>query len=173
MRIVKIISTAIEKSRLIVKILGLGANDVKTVYNLSQFGINSRPVKNMRGVYADTGINGEKILIGLIFNNVSINEGETKIYSTNSSGTEQFSILLTSDGNCELGGNTDNLSKHSILQTQIHQLRDDFNSLVNTFNAHIHPGILTGGASTLVTTTLGSQSNIDITTAKIDNLKTN
>lgn len=172
----KVISSTIEKGRLIIKVLGLGTSDIKTVYNLMPFGLDSRPVKNMRGIYSNTGIKGEKVLVGFIFNNVTVDEGETKIFSTNTSGVEQFTILLKNDGNCELGGNTDNLSRHSVLQTQIHQLRDDFNDLVTAFNSHVHPTAAIGSPSTptpIPDVIPASSSIIDITTAKIDNVKTN
>jgi len=172
----KIISTSIEKSRLIVKILGLGAKDVKTVYNLLPFGLDSRPVKGMRGIYTDTSIKGEKFLAGILFEDVSVNEGETRLFSLNSDGVEQFYILLTNDGNCELGGDSDNLSRHSVLETQIHQLRDDLNDLVTAFNQHVHPTAAPGSPSppTSIPDIIPAiESGIDITTAKIENLKTN
>lgn len=173
MIISKIISTSIEKSRLIIKILGSGSKDIKTVFALSQFGIESRPIKNYRCVYADTGVKGEKVLLGLILNNASINEGETKIYSVDSNGVEQVAIKLTNTGNIEMAGNSDNLSRHSVLEDQVHQLRDDLNTHIQNYNSHVHPGVTAGGASTLVTTTTSAQSNINISTAKIDNILTN
>lgn len=173
MIISKIISTAIEKGRLIVKILGTGSKDIKTVFALTQFGIESRPIKNFRCVYANTGVKGENVLIGLILENSTINEGETKIYSVNSLGVEQNSIIITNTGNIEIGGNADNLSRHSILEAQVHQLRDDLNTHIQNYNSHVHPGVLSGGASTAVTTTLSTESEIDISTAKINNVLTN
>lgn len=172
----KIISTAIEKGRLIIKILGLGNNDIQTVYNISTFGIDSRPIKNMRGIYSNTKIKGKNILIGVIFDNITTDEGETKIYSLDSNGSEQFYILLKNDGNCEIGGSSDNLSRHSILESQIHKLRDDFNNLVTAFNQHVHPTAALGSPSIpnpIPNKIPVSNSNIDITNAKIDNIKTN
>lgn len=176
MIISKIISTAIEKGRLIVKILGSGSKDIKTVFQLSQFGIETRPIKNYRCVYADTGVKGEKVLLGLILNNATINEGETKIYSVDSNGVEQIAIKMTNTGNIELGGNSDNLSRHSVLETQVHQLRDDFNDLVLAFNQHVHPTAAVGSPSppTLVPDVIpATESEINISTAKINNVLTN
>jgi hypothetical protein len=176
MIISKIISTAIDKGRIIVKILGSGSKDIKTVFQLSQFGIESRPIKNYRCVYADTGVKGEKVLLGLILNNATINEGETKIYSVDANGVEQIAIKTTNTGNIELGGDTDNLSRHSILESQIHQLRDDYNNLVAAFNQHMHATAAVGSPSipTPIPDLIPAvDSEIDISTAKIDNILTN
>lgn len=158
----KIISTAIEKGMLIVKILGFGGKDIKTVYNLLPFGIDCNIPKGYRGVYADTGIDGEKVLIGIINNNVAANPGEIRIFATNNSGVEQIAVYLRNDGTCEIGGNADNLVRYAKLNTAMQSQT----TLLNTELGKIQTAIQALGG------TYAKQNVIlNISEAKITNLK--
>ena len=171
----KIISTAVEKGMLIVKILASGSKDVKTVFNILPFGIDSNPVADYRAIYTDTAIDGEKILIGVINRNVLSGAGETRIYSTDQNGVESVAIKLTSAGNIEIGGNTDHAVKYSALETQFNELNDKFNALVSAFNQHMHATAATGAPSTptpIPSIIPAEESDADITGAKINNILT-
>ena len=63
--------------------------------------------------------------------------------------------------------------RFSELETGFNELKDDFNNFISTvYNTHIHPGVLSGGASTSPTPSTGSSSSADISAAKIDEIKT-
>lgn len=159
----KIISSTITKGRLLVKVLGLGSSDIKTVYQLLPFGIDSRPVKNYRAVYSDTGIKGEKILIGVINNNVLTGIGEIRIHSEDSSGNEVLYVHLKSDGNCEINGNNDNLVRYLKLDEGLSNMAGDINTELGKIQTAI---IALGG------TYAKSDIDVDISDSKIDELLT-
>jgi len=191
MKISKIISTSIEKGKQIIKILGYGAKDVQTVFNVQPFGIDSRPVAKYRGIYADTASKEEKILIGVIFENAEALEGETRLHSEDSDQQEMASvylkangdieltrnasstIILKENGDIEINGNGDNMVRFSDLKSGFDTLKEDFNNFITTFNSHVHAGVTPGGGSTAITPTPGSTSTADIDDSKIDNIKTN
>ncbi len=147
MTISKVISTAIEKGILIVKILGLGSKDVRTTYNVSPFGIDSNIPKGYRGIYADTGNIGEKILIGIISDKAITDIGETRIYSEKEDGTASFDILLKKNGTCEIGGNSDFMVRFSELKSGFDKLKSDLNQVITDLNTHTHLCTAPGTAS--------------------------
>lgn len=173
MKLSKIISSAIEKGKLIVKILGYGANDVQTVFNIQPFGIDSRPVKGYRGIYADTASKEEKILIGVILESAIAEEGEIRFHSEDADKAEQAYLYLTAGGELHLNGDADNAVRYSELETAFNELRDDFNNFITLYNAHVHPGVTSGSASTSPPPVSGSSSAADVSGAKIDNVLTN
>jgi hypothetical protein len=175
MIITKIISTAIDKGKLIIKVLGLGSKDIKSVYNILPFGIDSNPLKDYRAVYADTGTNGEKVLLGIVYTKVIAQVGELRLYSEDSNGNEVFSIHLKNNGTCELGGDSDNLTNYSKLKEGFDLFLEDHNKLVNAFNQHVHPTAAPGSPSppTAIPDIIPAvESEADISEAKNNNLKT-
>ncbi|MDD5013672.1 MAG: hypothetical protein PHW73_01040 [Atribacterota bacterium] len=175
MIIIKIISTAIEKGKLIVKVLGLGSKDIKSIYNILPFGIDSNPSKDYRAIYADTGVNGEKILLGIIYTKVIAEVGEMRLYSEDNNGDEVFSLHLKKDGTCEIGGNADNAVRYTKLKKGFDKLLEDHNKLLDAFNQHMHPTAGTGAPSppTAVPDLIPAiVSQADISESKIDNIKT-
>jgi hypothetical protein len=162
MRITKIISTAVAKGKLIIKVLGLGANDVQTVYNVLPFGIDSNPNKNIRGIWAKTDNLEDRILLGVLFERPTANTGETRLYSENTNGVEVFSLYLKNDGIAEIGGNADNLVRYKKLDDGLQSLK----TKINTELEKIRVG-LTGVGGTYTK----QDVSVDISEAKIDNLK--
>ena len=165
----KIISTAIVKGLLKVKVLGLGSSDVKTVFNLLPFGIDSNPSKDYRAIYADTGINGEKVLLGVLNKQILAEAGEIRIFSEIEGEIATF-IHLKKNGKIELGGDSNFIAKFNELKTGFDQLKGDLNSHIQNYNSHVHPGVTAGGASTAVTVSTSTESEADIDEAKNDNL---
>jgi len=72
----------------------------------------------------------------------------------------------------EVGGATDFMVRFSVMETAFNTLKTDFNNLIIAYNAHVHPGVTAGGASTSATPSTGSSSSADISGAKIDEVKT-
>lgn len=181
MILTKVISTVVQKGSLIVKILGFGSSDVRTAFNVLPFGIDSNMNKNYRAIYADTEDNDKKVLLGIINKNVLTSPGEIRLFAENSAGTEVFSLHLKNNGNCELGGNSDNLVRYSELETAYNELNDKYNDAVEKINAIINtlqtwtPVPNDGGAALQAAAQSlqdASESTGDITGAKIDNLLT-
>lgn len=163
MRITKIISTAIVKSRLIIKVLGLGSKDIQTVYNITPFGIDSNPVSGLRAIWARTESMEDRILLGVLFEHAIAATGEIRLYSTNENGTIVFSLHLKNDGTCEFGGNADNLVRYS-------KLNDGLQSTKTGINIEL--GKIQSAISSLGGLYFKSDIDININAAKINNIKT-
>lgn len=143
-------------------------------------GLFSRPTKDSKGVFVPIGPSRSfGVIIGS--NNYKIEHdidtGETILYSTNTAGDEvKATVYLKTDGNIELNGNGDKAVRYSKLETAFNQLQSDFDSLVNTYNTHIHVTTATVGATAVVgvlspTVSQGNTSTADITPAKIDEIE--
>jgi phage gp45-like len=82
------------------------------------------------------------------------------------------SVNMAVDGTIELNGNSDFAVSFTDLKTAFDQLKNDFNTFVNTkYNVHVHPGVTAGPASTAVTLTLGAPSAADMSAAKVESVK--
>lgn len=163
MTLSKIISTLVQKGILIVKILASGSSDIKTVYNLLPFGIDSNPTKGYRAIYSRTDVKGENVLIGIINNKVLTDIGEVRFHSENSDGDEVFFVHIKNDGNCEFNGNIDNFVRYQ-------KLEDGLSTMVSDINAEltkIQTAIVALGGSYVK-----SDISLNISDAKIDNIKT-
>lgn len=170
-RLIKIISTSIDSlSRRLVKFQGNGKDDIQEVINISQFGDDSNPIKDMVAVKVDTAIMGESVVIGYINTNQLAAVGEKRLFSTDESGNEQMFLWLKNDGTIEFGGNAGHLTRYEELKTAFDELKNNFNSFVNTtYNVHIHP---TPAGPSSPTVSLGTPSTADMSGAKINELKT-
>ncbi|MCJ7802743.1 MAG: hypothetical protein MUP82_10350 [Candidatus Marinimicrobia bacterium] len=160
-----------------VKILRFGKSDVQTSEQYAPAGIDSKPISDQLAIQSTTSDKSETIILGYKITGSQTNEGETRIFSTDSDGNEVFSILLKNDGTCEFGGDVDNMVRFSKLEEAYNQLKDDHDSLVSTFNSHIHITTATIGptptpGTIAPTTTTETPSTGDISGAKIDEIKT-
>lgn len=164
MTLSKIISTLIQKGKLIIKILASGSADVKTVNNLLPFGIDSNPTKNYRAVYTKTDVKGDNVLLGVINNNVLTNVGEIRLHSEDTNGNEVFFVHIKNDGNCEFNGNIDNLVRYQSLE-------DGLNDMVTNINTELTK--IQAAISALGGSYAREVISLDITDSKIDNLQTN
>ena len=164
MQLTKILSTRIDGlGRRLVKVLRFGSSDVQEPFQASNFGIDSNPIKDMVAVYSKTTENGKNVIIGYLNKNQISAPGETRIFSVDSSGNLKTYIWLTSGGIIEMGGNADNAVKYSPLNSGM----QDFKTQIQAELAKIATGITTAGGAY----TPGTLS-IDISTSKIDNIKT-
>jgi hypothetical protein len=68
-----------------------------------------------------------------------------------------------------LNGNTNFAVKYTELKTAFDTLRTELNSLITVFNAHVHPGVTSGSASTSPSTTPGTPAKADMSASQ--NLK--
>lgn len=165
LNVVKIISTEFDKAkRRIVKFLRYGKSDVQTSAEASPFGIDSNPVKDMIAVYSQTGTKGETVIIGYIDKNKLADVGELRLYSTDSNGNLKAYTWLKKDGTIEIGGNTDFMVRYSKLEEAFNELKGKFNTFASTY--------VPGGPSTQGMPATITQSNADISQAKINEIKT-
>lgn len=172
MNVVKVLETFIEEGRRIVKILRNGRDDVQTSKQVTPFGFESNPTSNSIGLYTSTATRNRTYVMGYIAENVDTEVGETRIYSTNDDGEIQISFHFKNDGTVEMGGDADNLMRYNELKSAFDELRDDFNSLVNAYNTHVHPGVTPGNGATVITATTATPSSADMSASKINELKT-
>lgn len=134
--------------------------------------IDFSPVVGMKAIYSNTSNSREPIVIGYINKTIinDLQEGESAFFSTNGQ-TSLGIIKARSNGDIEINGDADFAVRFSELESGYNELRTDFNNLVTQYNLHVHPGVLTGGSSSLVTTQQGQSSSASITAAKVDNVK--
>jgi len=163
MKATKVISTSIDSlNRMVVKILRLGKSDVQTSKQVSPYGFDSNPIKNMVAIHSDTGERGKTIIVGYINKNQITEKGESRIFSTDENGLLKTAIHLKNDGTIEVGGNSDFMVRYSALETA-------FNELQQKFNTHTHAGVTAGVGVTAIPSAL---STGDITASKIEEIKT-
>ncbi len=176
-KIVKVISSAIEEGLRKIKVQRLGKSDIQTPFQGNPAGIDSQPIPGLKAIHAETGEKGEPVIIGYINEELLAEDGEIRVFSLDSNGALKAYLMAKADGILEVNGNADFMVRYSALETAYDQLKDDFDNFVSTYNTHTHPvpGITAGGASTVasVTTSTGNPSTGDITPSKIDNVKTN
>jgi len=173
MDLVKTISSRIDDlNRRVVQFLRKGLYDVQTSQEVAPYGIDSCPVKDLVAVYGPTSESGKTVILGYFNRQQLAAAGETRLFSTNAQGELQFYAWLKADGTMEIGGNSKNMVRYQELETAFNELKDDFNTLVSTFNAHTHTGVTPGVGSSGSTATPGTSSAADISPAKIDEIKT-
>lgn len=127
------------------------------------FGIDSAPLKNQIGIYAETSKNGRPVIIGYINENQKAGTGEIRLFSKDSNGEEQTFLWLKNDGTIQIAGNTDNAVRYSPLNAGLQSLKNEINVELTKIQVAI-TGL--GGAYTKVDT------SVDISGSKIDEVKT-
>jgi hypothetical protein len=80
-------------------------------------------------------------------------------------GTSRIYLRSTSDL-CQINDGNGTAVEFSRLKTAFDQLKSDFDGLVTIFNAHVHPGVTAGAASTLITATPDTPSTANINPAE-------
>ena len=157
----KVLSSTIDAAKKItIKVLRLGKSDVQTSKQISPFGVDSAPIKDMVAIHSETSEKGKSIVIGYINKECIAKAGETRLYSTDASGNLKSTVYLTNDGKLELMGDSN-------FAVKFNELELAFNEMQIKFNAHIHP--LSTGTSTPTAT----PSIANILLAKNDKIKTN
>lgn len=170
MNFVKVISSIIDSFGVKVKFQNKGRDDVRETEQISPAGFESRPVKDMMAIYMKTQQDGDDVIIGYLVKDAIVDVGESRMFSTDSSGQLQFAIHLRNDGTAEIGGDSDFMVRFSELKNGFDALKSDFNTFVTTYNTHVHPS--PAGGSTGTTPATGSPSGASIDACKIDEIKT-
>jgi phage gp45-like len=149
------------------------ADDVQSVELISQNGEQTNPNDDSGVVILELGPSW-KIAIATRDNvepDSGLQRGEKIIYSLDSSNQIKAKIYLKEDGTVVLNDGTDWAVQFTEMKSAFDQLKSDFNSFISIFNAHVHPGVLSGGASTSPTATSGSTSSADMANAKVSTVQ--
>lgn len=168
LKIVTVISNAVEKEFRKVKVLVLGTSDNRISKQVSPFGVDSSPIDGMSAIYAPTSKTGKDVIVGYYNKSLLAGKGETRLYSVNSDGELETFIWLTADGKIQLGGTDDNAVRFSDLKDGFDQLKGDLNDLISAFNAHTHA---TAGTGPPVPPTPGSGIPATPSSASVDSSK--
>ena len=151
-----------EATESFIKILRFGNSDVQTAKQVSPWGVDSKPVAGKVAVHAKTTNAGDSVILGYIVESTLTDEGETRIYCTDTAGVEKNYIFLRKDGKIELGGNADNLAAFADLKSGFDQLRLDVNTLIGKYNLHTHGIAPNEKQATLSTATIDSAKVVDL-----------
>jgi len=166
------ISTSTSENKRFNTIVCFGTDNTNSMqgYNVAPFGFDSVGVQNMQCVFSDTSNNRYPIIVGWLNTSVVAQEGESRMYATNSGGSVVGYVYLKNNGELNLLGDSNWAVKYTELATQFNELKGKFNDLVTAYNVHTHP-LSTGTSS--ATLTQATQSTADITQSKNERIKTN
>lgn len=139
-----------------IKILRFGKNDVQTADNVLPYGVDSKPIKNVRAVHSDTSNDAESVVLGYLLKSEHTEEGEIRVYSTDTQGVESFFIMLKKDGTCEIGGGADFLVKYNELNTDLGSFITSLNSKLTTAFTGV------GGSWTGISIDISSAKNTNV-----------
>lgn len=155
-------SSFVKKLKQYIKLRVTSKHDVQSAEQVLPPGIDANPVKDMMAIICDTGVSGEKVVLGYIHKNAIAEKGEFHCFSTNEQGEEQIRFKLKKDGTAELGGNSDSLLRFSPLNTAL-----------NSYNTAVIAefGKIATAISSLGGTYAPGTLSIDISAAKIEELK--
>lgn len=156
-----------------VKSIIWGNSDVRTAPQSLPFGIDSKPVNGDISIYMQTENRNKSVHLGYIRPSNLTNSGETRIYATDDEGVNVFSILLKNNGTVEFGGNDDNFVRYSELKNEYDKTKDVVDTISNTLKTWT-PVSSDGGAAlkAAYTAAIGVKTTGDISTCKIDEIKT-
>ncbi len=166
--LINVISSAIESGFRRIKIRKYGNGDIQTSRQVSAFGFDSAPPEGMVAVFSETNKKGKSVIIGYLNKSLLAAPGETRIFSIDGDGALSTFIWLKDDGTMQIGGDADFMVRFSDLKTGFDQLKQDHNSLVTAFNAHMHA---TAGTGPPVPPTPGTGIPATASTASIDDSK--
>lgn len=161
-----------------INLRGFSDKDTLSKAQVTPAGVDSTPHDEYVALYCETATRGEGAVIGYIQKNFVTKAGEIRIFSETKEGGLKAYVHCDIDGNVLVNGDTDNMVRFSELEKGFNELRDDLNSLITKYNAHIHVTTATVGASSTVgvlspTVTQEVASTASIAQSKIDNVKTN
>lgn len=152
-------------------------------------GIYNKPQDNVTALVLDCNENNIVVAAHDYQFDETIEKGETLIYSYDDAGAivgkihikingdmqidagGGATLNILSGGNIEINGNADSAVAFTDLKTAFDQLKTDLNNLVTIFNAHVHPGVTSGGSSTTATVTPGTPSAADMSGAEVPTVK--
>ncbi len=156
--IVKVIGSALKNGQRIMKAV-FGKTNVQEVYEVAPHGIDSSAPDNRLAAHTTTTVKGVNVIYGYYNTLQSAAKGETRIYSTNSAGSNVSIYIHRKNNNtAEFNGNADNLMRYAAFNTVMQ-------NYLTTLNAAILSGVSSAGGS------YSAPTAPNFTTAKITELK--
>ena len=149
-------------------------NDKQSIEQIAFSGEDNAPVEGDTVAIIEVS-ESYKIAIGVQDSiDPEVETGERKIYSQDSGGIQAF-VYLKNDGQLILNGTGDFAVRYNELKTAFDGLKDDLNSLISSYNAHIHvttATVLVGAIGIISpTTSTGTPSTADMSGSKIDTIE--
>jgi len=157
--ITKVDTTQIEEGFRTVKVEQYGA---KTADIIQPFGDDSNPIRNMIAVFTETDTDGNPIVIGYFNKDVAAAEGEKRLYSVDSNGSQKAFMWLKNDGKLQLNGTGDNAVRFTPLEAELMSMIQKMNIELTKIQA----GISSAGGSYVKT-----DINADFSKSKVDNVE--
>lgn len=128
MNLVSVIETFIDNSSSrVVKFFKMGKN-VHSAKQAGPFGFDSNPIAGMVAIHVMSSVDGKPVIVGYINKNQVVGVGESRMFSTNATGTLQIYIKCTSTGDIQLGGTTNHAVRWESLNDDMEDLEDDINT---------------------------------------------
>jgi len=119
MKILTVASTRLDDlKRLVIKVWN-GKSDTRTAIQATPQGIDSNPIKGMVAIYVKTELDGNEYIIGYLNKDSLAEPGETRIFSTSTTGVLKAYSWHKTDGTIHFNGNADNLVRWAALNTQL------------------------------------------------------
>ena len=150
------------------------ADDVQQIELIQQDGEQNNPLDDATVIILEI-TKSWKIAVAVkdfVEPDATLQRGEKKIYSLDSSNNIQACIRFKNDGTLVLNEGADWAVQYTALKSAFDQLKSDLNTFIGVFNAHVHTSTCTaGGTPTLVSTTSGSTSSADMSSAKIEDIQ--
>lgn len=156
----------------------LGNNDQRKYFSISPFGIDFNIPVDTRTLTTDSRNKDESYNLGVL-NQVKVEDlepGECAIFSTNANGAELKSFIkLRNSGVLEINGDSDNIVRFSKLKEEYDKTKAVLDAILTTLQSPINePG--NGAPSAFqaaIISAVGTKETGDISTSKVDNVKTN
>ena len=152
-----------------VAVVRLGGDDAQTADEVSPWGVDSNPVKDISAAFTESLEKGATVTLGYFIKDKKALPGETRLFATDANGAEKTRVWLHADGTVELGGTGDagSNTKHV---TQYEALNTELQAVITKLNAQLTL-IQTG-----ITGVGGTYARVDVTgnftSAKLTNIKT-
>ncbi|MFW6312500.1 MAG: hypothetical protein ACOC2N_01280 [Spirochaetota bacterium] len=139
-------------------------------------GISSAPSKQDRVVVVPVGRGSHRIAIGShnYRIEVSVDEGEISVYSTNAAGdTVAARIDLDNDGNIDLNGNSKRLVTYGELNTALQSFKTSIDTAIaSAITGHTHAGVTVGSGTSGPGAGAASPTSLDISAAETATVRT-
>src|SRR5690554_160306 len=161
-----------------IKALIYGKSDVRTAPQSLPYGIDSKPVKDKIAVYCQMENRSKSVMLGFLSKSDKTNPGEMRIYATDQSGAEVFSIMMDNNGYVTFDGVgfNDNLVAYQRLKDEYDKTKEVVDLILGVIKTT--PGIQEPGNGSpsafqaALSTAVGSKITGNISSSKIDKIKT-
>lgn len=138
---------------------GMGKGNVRSAGEIAPSGVDCGPASGLTALYATTGNNGDRVIIGYVNTNQLAQPGECRIYWTDANGNEKGKIWGHNDGTVEIAGTSGIVNANHA--TQYEALNTELTLYINNLNAS-----LTAMGSTWGGTWVPPTTPLDLSTAK-------